>query len=199
MEPGQREQNAALVAEMRALLEGFVEGRVDHAGLARSAGALGRPRRLWGDAGAVFDSLVAADDLAAQLEGLDGEYVVRKSDAYAYLTWLRRGGGVLADEEPLAGIALGHPAFADLVGVEPVRWWCSGLGWFWSVEFCSPATGRWFGAIGSLERPGAEIRRAIYDADSVAALADFIEAFDVRREQLQTRLDLDEVARRSDF
>lgn len=205
-DPEQRRAVAALVVNVRGLLRGFLEGRVDRDELARFARDRGSkpPRGLWGAAGAVLDSIAGADDLAAEIElgGAEGEHIVREGDVRAYLSWLTEGEAFFADEEPFAGVELEYAALVEVIGIEPVRWWWHGLGWFWSVEFCSPATGRMFGAIGSLDHKGQRqfaVRKAVHDTDPEAALADLIETLGLAREKIQTSLDLDASTRRERF
>lgn len=201
--PAERTANAEFVLAMRRMLRGFLDGRIDREGLAR----FGRERysepsrRLWGAARAVLDSLAGADDLAAGTRlGGDG-YVVREVDVQAYLRWLTEGERFFGDEQPLACLDVEHGAFIELVGVEPIRFWWDGLGWTWSLEFCSPATGRTFGVLGNLELgpSGIDVRKAALDTDAEAALADLVETLGLAREEVQTSLDLDAVTRRERF
>lgn len=188
---------------MRRMLEGFLDGSVDRDALAR----FGRERhskpsrRLWAAAGAVLHSIAGADDLAAGTRlGGDG-YVVRKVDVRGYLRWLTEGERFFGDEQPLACLGIEHGAFIELVGVEPIRFWWDGLGWTWSLEFCSPATGRTFGVLGNLELgpSGIDVRKAALDTDPEAALADLKETLGLTRQQVQTSLDLDAVTGRERF
>jgi hypothetical protein len=144
-----------------------------------------------------LDSVVIADEVASWDDTPDGarHYVLRDSDIRAYQRWLREGEPFFGDEEPLALLKLDAAEFHRIVHVEPVRWWLNGLGWAWSVEFCSPATGRTFGAMGLLDPPrrptGIEVRKSVHDSQPEAALADLIETLGISPKTLETAVDVE--------
>lgn len=199
----ERRATAEKVFVLRNLVDDYLVGKLDRSELARRARAredTGKPRDrvgIWGEAGAVSDGLTLADELVPGVQGPEMTYVLRDSDIRAYRRWLWEGAKFFGDEEPLAGLGLTDTAFFELVGVEPVRWWFQGLGWAWSLEFCSPATGRTFGAMGMIEREEGgqiELRKAIHDPDPLVALADALETLDLAPEVVKTDLDLAAVA-----
>lgn len=146
----QIERVLALVANLRALLA----GRMTRAEMSTWLDELWPPGSGQGGpfrrqpAVSVFDSLALDERWGDAL-------LVREVDLRAYLRWLSEGECFEADED--AVIVLDHDIedFATQTGTEAIRWWHDGLGWWTSLQFCSPASGRPYVVHSELKRPTA--------------------------------------------
>jgi hypothetical protein len=150
----QQEQQArvlALVDNLRGLLDGR-KTRAEVLAWTRQlwpSGSDGRgPFHRWPEAATVFDSLWGLDE-----PWIDG-VLVREVDLRGYLRWITEGECFHADEDQLFTIELDIDEFAAQIGIEAIRWWYEGLGWWSTIRFCTPAHGRPFVAHSTLSRPG---------------------------------------------
>lgn len=166
----ERAEKSAFVRELRARLSGLLVGAQTREGVAAWARAVESPKRLFGDAAAVHDSLCSVD------EAPGGELLIRRHDLEAYARWLRAGEAFLGDDEPLILVSPGCLGQLDDVdATEPVRFWYSGLGWWFERRFMSPATGRPFVAfLGEDTTYGFAVHKQRND-DALPALADVVE------------------------
>lgn len=156
-------------------LRGLLDGRTTRAEVLAwtrelwQTSGLGEPLRA-ADAASVFESLCSLD----RRHGDD--QLIRPVDLRVYLRWLTEGECFHADEDQLFTLERDVEAFAAWTGTATVRWWYTGIGWWVSTRFCTPARGMPFVAHGMLERPGVmDIVKRRSD-DFNAAVVDLFEA-----------------------
>lgn len=158
-------ERRTLVRELRTRLDDLIGGRISRREVARWAERNVGASGLFGDAIAVLESLVSAD------EYMNDQPVLRSIEFEAYRMWLFRGEGLRADEQPLASIDGGLERLDSVHATDAVRFWYSGLGWWWERRFISTATGRPFLALATDTKGLVHIHTRRGD-DAVEALAD---------------------------
>lgn len=88
--------------------------------------------------------------------------------------WLFRGEGLRPTEQPLALIDGGLDRFDCVQATDAVRFWFSGLGWWWERRFISTGTGRPFLAL-AMDTNGLVHIHTRHEDDASEALADLCE------------------------
>lgn len=117
----------------------------------------------------VYDSLLQLD-----LPWPDGP-LIRDVELQAYLLWLTDGCDTF-DDDLLFMLGRDIEVFAGERGAPAVRWWNQQLGWWVSLQFATPASGRLYVAHAALERPNVVgVHKQPHD-DLHAALVDVFEA-----------------------
>ena len=173
----ERAEAKALVLELRRRLAGLIRGELTRADMQAWATSVEAPRRLFGDALSVLESLGSADDRD------DAGYLLSTHDFEAYLRWLTAGFAFVGSDDPLALVPISIQSLGERLGERPVRFWSGGLGWFWELRFGSPATGRPFVAMATLDAEGVGVRARRED-DQCEALEDLLDTLDLERGQL---------------
>lgn len=121
----------------------------------------------------VYESLLSLD------ERWGDDLLVREVELRAYLRWLTEGESFHSDGDALFVLERDIDEFAGQTGTEAARWWFTGLGWWVSLQFCSPASGRPYvvhAALGSPQRLGIHVQVGV---DRNDALADLFEVLAV--------------------
>lgn len=117
----------------------------------------------------VYESLLSLD------ERWEDDFLVREADLRAYLGWLAEGECFHSDGDALFVLERDIDEFAAQTWTEAVRWWHTGLGWWLSLQFCSPASGRPYVVLAELTSPARLGLHAQAGVDRNDAIADLFE------------------------
>ncbi|MEZ4383911.1 MAG: hypothetical protein R3A79_21445 [Nannocystaceae bacterium] len=117
----------------------------------------------------VYESLLSLD------ERWGDDFVVREVELRAYLRWLTEGESFRSDGDALIALDRNIEEFAAQTGTEAARVWVTGLGWWLSFQFGSPASGRAYVVLADLESPGRVGLHSQVDADRNDAIVDLFE------------------------
>jgi hypothetical protein len=115
----------------------------------------------------VYESLFNLD------ERWGDDFLVREVELRAYLRWLTEGECFHSDGDALFVLERDIDEFAAQTGTEAARWWVTGLGWWVSLRFCSPASGRPYVVHAELRAPqrlGIHIQVGVDRDDATADL-----------------------------
>lgn len=185
----QIERVRALAANLRALLAGDMTRAELSAWLhgLRPPGSGQRGPFTAQPAVSVYQSLLGLD------ERLDGHELVREVDLRAYLRWLGEGECFVAEDDALFVLERDIDDLAAQTGTCAIRWWHDGLGWWTSLQFCSPASGRPYLVHAELERPtrlGIVKQRSVDWHDAVVDVFEALAIDDGDVSSLHPRIDL---------
>ncbi len=119
---------------------------------------------------AVYESLLSLD------ERLGSELLIRDTDIRGYLRWLTDSDCFGAwDDDSLFVLKRDIEELASELGVETVRWWHNGLGWWTSIRFSSPASGRPYAVHSELDSPAQVGFLPLADGNHYDAIVDLFE------------------------
>ncbi|WAS96717.1 hypothetical protein [Nannocystis punicea] len=196
------ERRRAQIEEVRALRAGLaalIAGRTTREELSRWLRELWPPGSgqggpfLWQPAACVYDSLLSLNRRWGEQE------LVREVELRAYLRWLGEGECCFTDDgDSLFVLHRDIDELAAWAGVEAVRWWHSGLGWWTSLQFGSPASRRVFVVHSALERPdvvGFHPQRGVAREEAIRELFEVLAIDDADVTRVDPQIDLERLPR----
>ena len=109
-------------------------------------------------------------------ERLGSELLIRDADIRGYLRWLTDSDCFGArDDNSLFDLNRDIEELASELGVETVRWWHNGLGWWTSLRFSSPVSGRPYVVHSELDTPAQIGFLPLSDVNHHDAIVDLFE------------------------